>query len=252
MGDVARPAEPDFFAPRRHAAALDALPRGPKALCQVVQGLLLHDHFGGLLYGDPPPGFAAASRETLPLEVRLNAILAADAAPLSEARAPFARQVGTCRDFALLLAAFLRHQGRPARVRCGFADYFEAGRWEDHWVCQYWTAEDWAFADAQLDAAHRDHLGIGFDPAALPEGRFRPAPEIWRACRAGEIDPAVCGHGEKARDAWFLQVNLERDCLALADQLTSEWDAWREVPNSKRAADPRRCEQLSREGERLA
>lgn len=252
MEEAVRPAQPDFFDPGRHAAALEVLPQDPAVLLEVVQGLLLHDHFGGLLYGPPPPGFAAASRVTLPVAARLDAVLAAEPKPLSETRAPFARQVGTCRDFALLLAAFLRAQGRPARVRCGFANYFEAGRWEDHWVCEYRNGESWIFADAQLDAAHRDHLGIAFDPAALPAGRFRPAQEIWRACKAGEIDPATCGHGEEAAGAWFLQVNLQRDCLALEDCLVSQWDAWREVPNGNRAADPRRCEQLSKDGERLA
>lgn len=238
-------ATPDFFDPGRHATALDSLPRGLGGLCDAVQGLLLHDHFGGLLYGDPPALFASASRETLPAEARLDAVLAADPAPLTQARAPFAREIGTCRDFALLLAVFLRHQGRRARLRCGFADYFAGGRWADHWVCEIETAGGWRFADAQLDAAHREHLGIDFDPSVLPPGRFRPAHDIWRACQAGEIDPELCGHGEEAGGAWFIQVNLQRDLLALQDIPVSDWDAWRAVPKEERQADPALCDHLA-------
>lgn len=244
MRETAARAETDFLDPGRHGAVLDALPRGPRALCAIVQGLLLHGHYGLTLYGEAPPEVAQASRETLPVAARLDAILAADPAPLTAARAPFARQLGTCRDFALLLAGFLRHQGTPARLRCGFADYFAASRWEDHWVCEYRTSKGWVFADAQLDAAHRSHLGLDFDPADLPAGRFRPAQEIWRACRAGEIDPEACGHGETT-GLWFLQVNLRRDLLALDDRIVSEWDAWRAVPEERRRADPALCDRLA-------
>lgn len=43
-----------------------------------------------------------------------------DDRPLTEERAFTDRVVGTCRHFAVLAGAFLRHQGISARVRCGF------------------------------------------------------------------------------------------------------------------------------------
>ncbi|GAB5468221.1 MAG: transglutaminase-like domain-containing protein [Rhodospirillales bacterium] len=208
-------------------ARFDELPRGLTELCSLVQGLLLHDHFGGLLYGPPPPRFQEASRATQPVSRRLAAILAADPAPLSGARAPFARSVGTCRDYALLLVGLLRRQGRPARLRCGFADYFHAG-FEDHWVCEYWQPEReaWALADPQLDPPTRAHLGIAFDPTDLPAGQFRFSWQAWQACRAGRASPSDYGHGD-AKGTWFLQVNLARDLLALVNRETSDWDGWR-------------------------
>src|SRR5690606_26618369 len=111
--------------------------------------------------------------------------------------------VGTCRDFALMLCAMLRHRGVPARVRCGFADYFSSNGREDHWICEYRPAGEgrWALADPQLDVPHRAHLGIDFDTADMPRARFMTAPEAWRACRAGAGAEGF-GHGE-ARGWWF-------------------------------------------------
>ena len=235
--------------PRRHGPACARLPRDVAALCGIVQGLLLHDYYGPRLYGPPPRHILEASRATLPVAARLDAILATDPAPLNRARAPFERAVGTCRDFALLLCGLLRQQGLPARVRCGFARYFSAAGWEDHWVCEYWHADEgrWALADAELDEPHRRHLGIAFDIADMPRAQFLLAWEAWERCRA---DPALepgFGHGE-ARGAWFLLVNLARDLLALCKRETSAWDGWRGWPVATRTLD----EPARRQGDRLA
>jgi len=214
--------------PKGHAAALAALPRGVAALCGAVQGLLIHDWYGGKLYAERPPGFEGASRATLPVAERVAAILAAEPAPLDRPRGSGGRAVGTCRDFALLLTAALRQQGVPARVRCGFASYFASPGWEDHWVSEYWSPADrrWHLADPQLDAPHRAHLGIDFDPADVPRDRFLVACEAWQVARRGAAEAGRFGHGE-ARGAWFVQVNLARDLSALMKRETSPWDGWR-------------------------
>jgi hypothetical protein len=212
------------------AAAFDGLPGDVARLSEVVQGVLLHDYYGGELYGSVPAEFAAYSRQTLPIAERLAAIHARDAAPLDQARRPFDRSVGTCRDFALMLCAMLRHRGTPARVRCGFASYFGGPGWEDHWVCEHWLAAEgrWALADPQLDDAHRRHLAIGFDTSDMPRDRFLLAWQAWRACRDG-ADPSQFGHGDDT-GLWFVEVNLARDLLALTKRETSAWDAWRNAP----------------------
>jgi PAS domain-containing protein len=81
----------------------------------------------------------------------------------------------------------LRQRSIPARVRCGFATYFTARPYEDHWVCEYWlsTKTRWVHADAQLDRLHRDHLGIRFDCADLPGGAFLTAGQAWKLARTG-------------------------------------------------------------------
>jgi len=220
--------------PGPHAEALDALPAGTGPLVETVQGLLIHD--AGLhLYGLTAADFAEASRATRPVSERLAEARAGGS--LTSPRAPRDRAFGTCRDYALLLTAFLRHRGVPARVRCGFASYFRAEGHADHWICEYRTAGDrWARADAQLDGPHRRELGIGFDILDMPDGAFLTAGEAWRQVRAGAADPAAFGHGDACGE-WFMQVNLARDLLALGKQEVSDWDFWRAVPAARRELD---------------
>lgn len=64
-------------------------------------------------------------------------LLALDPVPLTTAREPGKRVVGTCRHFAVLSCALLRYRGIAARVRCGFATYFRPGQGLDHWITEY-------------------------------------------------------------------------------------------------------------------
>ncbi|MEX2200897.1 MAG: transglutaminase domain-containing protein [Dongiaceae bacterium] len=223
--------------PGAHAARIAALPDDVPTLVDIVRGLLIHgDWFG--LYGLTEADFPGTTRDTRPIAARLDAVLALDAAPFGQSRPPRRRSVATCRDYALMLTAFLRAKGIPARVRCGFAAYFENGRLEDHWICEYWRADEarWAMADAQLDAEHRARLSIGFDTADLPAGSFLTAAAAWRQYRQGKIAAENFGHGTAA-GAWFLHVNLARDLLALHKQETSLWDRWREAPTEHHTLD---------------
>jgi hypothetical protein len=106
--------------------------------------------------------------------------------------------LANCRHFSTLLTAFLRHQGRPARARCGFASYFTPGKHEDHWVCEYWRDDEqrWALADAQLDALQRAVLKIEWDTTDVSREQFWVAGQSWERCRAGEADPDSFGIAE--------------------------------------------------------
>ncbi len=127
-----------------------------------------------------------------------------------------------------MLCGLLRHRGVPARVRCGFAAYFRAGPWEDHWICEYWLQGErrWRQVDAQLDDVLTKHLGIGFDPTDLPADMFLSAGDAWLRCRSGQADAAGFGHGT-ARGMWFIRVNVIRDHLVLNGSEVSAWDSWR-------------------------
>lgn len=215
--------------PSRHAATVRSLPDDLTSLIYVVQGLLLHsDQLS--LYQLSCDAFGAVSRQTLPVAERLDEVLARDPRPLIEPRPVRERALVTCRDYALLLCGCLRENGWAARVRCGFATYFTAGHYADHWVCEYWSddAQAWRLADAQLDEAHRTHLGIAFDPTDLPEQAFLNAAEAWGAWRSGKVSADQFGHGEAA-GPHFLLINLVRDYLALQKQETSDWDSWRDA-----------------------
>jgi hypothetical protein len=215
--------------PGDQAFLLDGLPADVAALCRIIQGLLIHSDWLSA-YDVPPPNAGASSRETLPLAQRLRRIIEADPGPLTVPRATGGRAVGTCRDYAVMLCGMLRQQHVPARVRCGFAAYLVANRWEDHWLCEYRlpTEARWRRVDAQLDDVLRQRLGIGFDTTDMPPDMFITAGEAWRQCRAGESNPGSFGHGT-SHGLWFVRVNVMRDHHALNQSEVSAWDSWRQA-----------------------
>jgi Transglutaminase-like superfamily len=214
--------------PGREAAMLDGLPADVSELCRIVQGVLIHLEWA-TAYGLSGDDLAHASRETLPLSARLRRLVEADGIQsLLVQRPPNARSLGTCRDFALMLCGLLRHQGIPARVRCGFAAYFKTGRWEDHWICEDWLPDEgrWRRIDPQLDSVLAEHLGIAFDATDIAQDTFMSAGEAWLRCCAGLDDASIFGHGATC-GLWFVRVNVMRDHYVLNGSETSAWDSWR-------------------------
>jgi len=212
--------------PAEHRHLFDGLPTDIPALCGIVQGLILHLHWAER-YGVELSEERQQETNLRKLTRQLTRIMELDGSPLTVARPPEKRMVGTCRDFSTLLAAFLRHQGIPARARCGFGTYFTPGKGEDHWTCEYWDADEarWVTVDAELDQFKRDALGITFNPLDLPERQFLSAGLAWRLCRAEEADPQTFGifdmHG-----MWFIAGNLVRDLLSLNKIELLPWDEW--------------------------
>jgi hypothetical protein len=213
-------------APHRFGVLLDGLPTDVAALAQLVQGLIIHVFWAGR-YGAQ---LDEARREEVQLravEKQLERIITLDPRPLTDARAPESKLVGNCRDFTTLLTAILRHQGMPARARCGFGRYFEPDHYEDHWVAEYWNADEgrWVLVDAQMDELQRGALDLPFDPLDVPRDQFITGGRAWQMARAGEADPETFGihdmHG-----LWFIRGNLVRDVAALNKVELLPWDVW--------------------------
>jgi hypothetical protein len=212
--------------PGEMAWLFEGLPRDISALVQTVQGLLLHifwaERYGVELSEERKGGVSIRS-----VADKLARIHELDDRPLTVARPLEKKLVGNCRDFAVLLCAMLRHQGVPARARCGFGAYFEPGQYEDHWTCGYWKADEgrWVLVDAQLDAFQREALKISFDPLDVPRDQFIVGGKAWEMCRAGRADPELFGifdmHG-----FWFIRGDLIRDLLALNKIEILPWDCW--------------------------
>src|SRR5512146_3248014 len=186
-----------------YGALFDGLPTGIPALCEVVQGLLVHVFWAERMGAHLPD----ARKQELNLRMvarQLARIQELDPRPLTERRPIERRLVGNCRDFSTLLTAILRHQSVPARARCGFATYFMPNHYEDHWVCEYWngTQARWVTVDSQLDAFQRSALDIKFDPYDMPKGKFIPGGLAWKMCRAGDADPQRFGIHD-LRGMWF-------------------------------------------------
>ncbi len=215
--------------PAALASLFIRLPSDVAGLNRVVQGLLVHCELLAK-YGDDPSAFGPVSRTTLPVKQRLEALLDRDGRELNEVRMPTQREVGTCRDFALMVCAFLRATGTPARLRCGFASYFGEA-WEDHWVCEYWNSRErrWCLTDAQIDEVQKATFQVSFETSDVPRDAFLTAGEAWRRCRAGADKPERFGQGG-TRGPWFMKVNVVRDALAVNNRETSAWDRWREAP----------------------
>ena len=206
--------------------ALAGLPRDIESLVEGVQGLLMQV-FWAERYGLNLSEDRKAEVNIRPLSAKLRRILDLDPRALHERRPIERRLVGTCRDFSLLPCGFLRHQGKPARTRCGFATYFVPGHYEDHWICEWWdaAARRWVRTDAQLDDFQRRTLDITFDPLDMPEEPFWPGGEAWQRCRKSEVDPAKFGIFDM-RGLWFVQADLVRDFLSLNKLELLPWDPW--------------------------
>jgi hypothetical protein len=209
------------------------LPRGAGALRAIVQGVLIHRDIAPWLYGLKLSNEQRALANIRPVARMIEEIETRSARPLREARPPAERLPGVCWHFSSLIAALLREQGVPARARCGFGAYFVPGRFEDHWVAEYWNAAEqrWALVDAQLDDVQRGAFPIDFDPADVPHDRFILAGDAWRQCRAGRADPNLFGLSFlKEQGLWWIAQNLIRDLASLNRVEMLPWDVWGMMP----------------------
>lgn len=203
-----------------------SLPAQLPALVDALQHLTLHI-FWQERYGIRLDEARQAEVQIRPCGDKLKRLLELDPRPLDQPRPLEQRLVCNCRDIAVLLAAFLRARGVPARARCGFGTYFMPDHFEDHWMTEVWDAagERWRRVDAQLDALQCDVLKIDFDPLDLPLGKFVLAGDAWQMCQAGRADPDKFGIGQW--HGWdFIRGNVFRDLLALNKIEVLPWDFW--------------------------
>jgi hypothetical protein len=218
-----------FSTPGRHAALFDALPSDPEGIARTIQGLVIYEHVAGPFYGYALPEERRAESHIRPVERIVDAILSLDGRPLDVARPPERRLVGICHHYMLLAIAIFRQHDIPARGRGGFGSYFNPGKFEDHWVCEYWRADEgrWALLDPQFDDVFIRNLAIDHDICDVPRDRFLTSPDAWLKCRRGELDPAVFGiEFSKLRGLWFIAGSLVRDLATLNRCEILPWDVW--------------------------
>lgn len=202
-------------------AALRGVATDPVDLIRPVSRLVIQPHEA------EAAGIAAerlAENQIRPAAVLVERLLAVDAAPLSEPRETGKRVVGTCRHFAVLACALLRNAGHAARVRCGFATYFQPGQALDHWVIEYRLddATRWIRLDPET-------LGGSVLPNAddLSPGDFLTGAEAWAAYRRGEVDGSTFGvYGTENFGPAEIKGNAVRDLAAMNKVETLPWDEW--------------------------
>jgi hypothetical protein len=216
--------------PEEYQSRYENLPDDIPLLCAILQGLILH------LYWTQAYGVEISEARKEEVKIRKTTrqiahLLDLADLPLTAARTPDKRIIGTCRDYSAFLTSILRSRGIPARVRAGYADYLKPDRWENHYLCQYWSEpqQRWITVDAQLDKLQRQAMKINFDPCDVPEDRYWTTGKAWQMCRQGKMVPELFGIGE-FRGLWFTGGEVVHDILALNKIELQPWDIWRLMP----------------------
>jgi hypothetical protein len=204
--------------------ALQDAPTDIAGLVAYIQNLLLHVHWAPA-YRMRLSQARQDETHTRSVHDMLALMQRHDPRPLAFVRTLYQRMVGNCRHFSTFGTALFRRAGIPARARCGFGAYFQAGFHADHWVIEYWNGGAWQLLDAQIDAAQRAMLRLEFDPLDVPRDQFVIAFDAWQRCRAGTADADSFGifdmHGQ-----WFIAGNVMRDVAALNNMEMLPWDDW--------------------------
>ncbi len=225
----------------KHKDFIEWLTDDPSVICQVVQGLIVHDLWIGH-YGESYNKDHEYSQKTAYMEDLLDKVLEIDSSNLAIPRHPRDRVIACCREFATLMCALLRAKGIPARSRCGFAVYFGwNGKYEDHWICEYWNGDRWVMSDPQLDPFQQSsvinwalntihsiekktHRIKQFNPRDLKSDEFVTAGQAWKLCREGNANPEDFGIScpnrpewgiDSLYGLWFVRGQLLRDFAAL-------------------------------------
>jgi len=193
----------------------------PVEICDPVHALVIQPA-DALALGIPSERFS--ENQIRPVGKLVRALLALDQAALNVPREPGKRVIGTCRHFAVISCALLRYRGIPARVRCGFATYFQPGQGLDHWITEYWddTTRRWVRIDSEI-------LGqsVLTHPEDVGPGEFLTGGEAWDAFRRGEIDASHFGvYGTENWGVGEIRGNAVKDLAALNKVETLPWDVW--------------------------
>ena len=213
--------------PQHHAALFDGLPHDFAALLPVIQGIAV-DVWDAERFGQALPTTSRDDDTIRSVAAMLDTLLARDPHPLTQARDPHVLLGANSRQFALLLCAMLRHWGIPARLRYGFATYFDPTFAYSHCICEYRAADRWVAVDAQLTTLARVVYHIGFDPADVPPTQFVNAAQAWQRATSGQSDPETFGFLPlfKARGIGVVRSQLLRDLATLNRVEVLAWDMW--------------------------
>lgn len=218
-----------YSSPGKYESLYKELPHNLEGLTSTIRGVIVHQHETEKYYGFRLPEGREIEPNTRYMEKILDKIIGLDDSPLTMEREPQKRFIGLCRDFALMLCSVLRYQGTPARVRCGFANYFHEKEHVDHWVCEYWNKDTkkWVLVDVEVGKDERKHYSIpdSFNNLDIDHDQFWLSSTAWKKIRNGEQDPNLFGVTSiDITGAWFVRANLFRDLAALNKIELCPWD----------------------------
>lgn len=214
------PASPDFYVsqskitdPGSYSTLFDDLPHDLPGLHQAIQNVYIHV-WKVQKYNPEWLKGRTHEYESRSVAKSLGLVMGHDNRPLTEARPKSEKLIVDCRHFAVLLTSMLRHQGIPARTRCGFATYLEKSHYQDHWVTEYWDGERWVMEDPDL---------VKHD---MSPDEFITGGKAWQMIRANEISDFKFGFHPDALGAWVVRYDLPRDLAALNKFEMLSGDSW--------------------------
>ena len=114
------------------------------------------------------------------------------------------------------------------RVRAGFAGYFIANTWADHWIIEYWrpAEERWVRVDPQWgDAWARTQFSTATSKS-LAGSMYWSGGEAWQRCRRGELEPNRCNMGGDNWGIGEVRGSVLYDLAALNKVEMLPWDVW--------------------------
>jgi len=229
LGDYARHSA--YSDPGPHADLLRAVAPEAAAVSAAACATIVHYRAGS-------PALADAQRADIDqrwLATILDTAVARRPGPLDAPRDLPQQVAGCCRDHTLFSVGVLRSHGVPARSRIGFAGYFEPPFFHDHVVVEHWdaAADRWVRWDPELTPDG----SWDFDVRDMPTGPASPFPtaaEVWRAIRAGEVDPASYGVAPELPELGGQDFVRGYVLLELAHRMRDEvllWDVWGATPD---------------------
>lgn len=202
------------------------IPNDIEGIVRIVQNTFIHQHWAKQ-YGIELNDQKISEVYVRPIDDKLKILNQKNIHTLLEPIPYDKKLVGICRDFSVLMTSLCREVGIPARARCGFADYFEEGKYIDHWVCEVWDENEkrWIMVDAQLDEYQSNTLEISFYPLDIKDHHFITADQAWLMCRDNHFDPNIFGIFK-----WwgydYLRCNLILDANSLVGMAMQPWDFW--------------------------
>jgi hypothetical protein len=215
----------------RSTSAIDDLPSDLFGLREVSQQLVAH--YMGASDGTSAPITRDRLKEvdTRFANLMFARLLEMGSPKLFRKRSPEERIAGCCRDFAVLFVAMARHNGIPARVRVGYATYFQPGWYLDHVIAEIWDSDGkrWRLIEPEISDA--TVAKVNFDPLDVPRDRFVTGPRAWLAARSGQIDPdrfvVAPDFQEPYTRSWLsLRHHIVQDLAALNKIEMLVWDQW--------------------------
>ncbi len=216
-----------YSAPGKYSNLFDNLPESIIEISKIVHNLIVHQEDTKEFYGFKVPSDKKLQPNTRYVEKILEIIINCNNQLLSVVRKPKERFIGTCRDFALLTCSILRHQNIPARVRCGFADYFHHDWFSDHWVCEYFDKKNkkWKLVDSELGKEEVRKYQIDFDTIDIPRNKFIVAGKAWLLALENKINSDLLGVKDiGVKGFWFIKADVIRDLAALNKIELLAWD----------------------------